>query len=161
MNLSPRWIGVLVDACKPITLTEFRNLNGAPMNFCLLIILTVILQSACCQHSFTYPVIGDVTKITVTTSDGSIVAEVTEIERINEIIRFVDERRSQWCSRRSAVASAFVNFSGREGDKGKIGLHDGVLLAEFAGGKYEMSLSEDEWRDFSGLLEIDRNAIKK
>src|SRR6266480_7444756 len=99
------------------------------MKFCLVIAFAISL-SACCQRSFSYPVIGDVTQIVVTASDGSVVGEVSDQGTVNDVIRFVDERRSHWCARSSSTPNGYIKFLGSDGGKGKIGLRESPTKPE-------------------------------
>ena len=76
-----------------------RRLLGT--NSIIVIFLISAFQSSCCRQSFSYPVIVDVTKIEVTANPSAqLISEIVDNSQINRIIRFIDERRSRWCSPR-------------------------------------------------------------
>ena len=120
------------------------------------ILLISIFHISCCSQSFSYPVIADVTKIEVSVnSSAQVISEITDNSQINRIVRFIDERRSRWCApwfRSVPTAPVTLFFQIRNDAKGTIGFGKGLFVADFASEHYEMDISEDELRDFLGLI---------
>ena len=120
------------------------------------ILLISSIQVSCCSQSYSYPVIVDVTKVEVSsTSSAQVISEITDNSQIDRIIRFIDERRSRWCSPRIGSlpdAPIMLFFQIRNGARGKIGFGKGFFVAEFANGHYKMQISENEVRDFIDLI---------
>ena len=124
--------------------------------------LVVSVQVACCSQSFSYPVIVDVIKIDVTSGANNPIREITDGSQIERIVRFIDERRSRWCSPRfgslpnpEATLYLYINNDGR----GIIGFGDGFFVAEFSGGTYKMDISEGEEQEFLKLLGVSKEQI--
>ena len=138
-----------------------RRLLGT--NSIIVIFLISAFQSACCRQSFSYPVIVDVTKIEVTANPSAqLISEIVDNSQINRIIRFIDERRSRWCSPRfTSLPEPPVTLSLqlRNNGKGKIGFGKGFFVAEFSGGHYKMDISDDEVRDFLGLIGVRKESV--
>lgn len=131
--------------------------------FYLLIVVVTLLQPGCCHSSFSYPVIVDVTKIEVMTNEGVVIHEIVDSGKIDDAVRFIDNRRSSWCSPQFGTPAplAIISFSMNKGGKAKIGLGDGFFVAEFSQGKYILNLSESEQREFFKILSVDQNLILK
>ena len=129
------------------------------------IVLVSALQLSCCSQSFSYPVIADVIKIEVNAkSSGQLFKEIGDSSQIDQIVRFIDERRSRWCDlrfRSSSVARFTLFFKNRNRGSAEIGFGPGYFVAEFANGPSKMDLSEDEVRKFSTLIGVDENQLSK
>jgi hypothetical protein len=129
------------------------------------ILLLSTVQLSCCSQSFSYPVIVDVTKIEVTaSSSGQVINDISDHSRINQVIRFIDERRSRWCSPRfvslpDARVTLFLQIRGN--GRGKIGFGDGFFVAEFADGRYQMDISDNEVHDFLSLIGANEEWLNK
>jgi hypothetical protein len=106
---------------------------------------------------------ADVTKVEVSAnSSAKVISEITDHSQIDRIIRFIDERRSRWCSPEfgSLPDAPFTLFiQSRNDGKGKIGFGKGFLVAEFANGHYKMDISEKEVRDFFSLLGVNEELL--
>lgn len=127
------------------------------------LLLVTALQSACCQQSFSYPVLADVAQIEVSTRDNVTLKEIKDGPAIDSIVRFIDERRSRWCSPTFSMpaASARLVFYKSQGGHGEIGLGNGFLVAQLADGKYLLEISPEEQRAFFKLLDINEASLFK
>ena len=127
------------------------------------VFLIATFQISCCSQSFSYPVIVDVTKIEVSAnSSAQVISEITNTSQINRIVRYIDERRSRWCSPRFGSLPeppVTLFFEIRNDGKGKIGFGKGFFVAEFANGHYKMDISENEVRDFLVLLGLNEERL--
>ena len=121
------------------------------------------LQASSCRQSFSYPVIVDVIRIEVVTDENVKVQEIKDPSAIDSIVRFIDERRSRWCSPSFTMpaASATLNLYLAKGSKSKIGLGKGFLVAEFSRGKYLLRISPDEQQALLKLLDLDQDRLFK
>lgn len=132
-------------------------------NAIITIFLISAFQYSCCRQSFSYPVIVDVTKIEVTAnSSAQVMTEITDNSQINRIIRFIDERRSRWCSPYFGSLPEpplTLSLQIRNNGKGRIGFGKRFFVAEFSGGHYKMDLSDDEVRDFFGLIGVREESV--
>jgi len=129
------------------------------------IVLVSVLQLSCCSPSFSYPVIADVIKIEVNANfSGQLFKEIGDSPQIDQIVRFIDERRSRWCDlrfRSSPVARFTLFFQNRNHGRAEIGFGQSYFVAESANGPSKMDLSEDEVRKFSSLIGVDENQLSK
>ena len=120
------------------------------------ILVFSIFHISCCRQSFSYPDMADITKIEVSAnSSARVINEITDNSELDKIIRFIDERRSRWCSPRfgslpDAPVTLFLQV--RTEGKGKIGLGQKCFVAQFSGGQYKMDISDEEFREFLNLI---------
>lgn len=139
------------------------QLKGTKIILLVITLMAGQLTSSCCRQSFTYPVLADVERIEIMTEGATTTKEITDAATIDTIVRFIDERRSRWCSPWSGppTPSATLNFHLARGGTGKIGLGKGFLVSEFPTGKYLLKLSTDEQQEFFKLLGIDESHVFK
>ena len=106
---------------------------------------------------------ADVIKVEVSASSSAqVISEITDQSQISRIIRFIDERRSRWCSPEFGSlpeAPITLLLQNRNDGKGKIGFGKGFFVAEFANGHYKMDISENEVRDFLGLIGVNEELL--
>ena len=123
----------------------------------------LMCQSICCQKSFSYPVIADVTRIDVVSKQKVIVKQIKDDAAIDSVIRFIDERRSRWCSPGSEIlpVSGTLNFYKSEQRQGTIEIGQGFFVAYLAERKYVLTLSIDEQQSFFKLLQLEEAALFK
>lgn len=133
------------------------------MSYLCSLLLITALQSACCRQSLSYPIFADIVRIEVTTKDNVAVKEIKDKADINSIARFIDQRRSRWCSPFSGIPEASANlvFHRAQGGHAEIGLGDGFLVVELAGGKYVLEISPEEQREFFKLVNLDEASLFK
>ena len=131
----------------------------------IVIIIGCCLQASCCTRSFSYPVISDVTKIQVArSSSGQIIKEIDDNDRIEKVIRFIDERRARWCGARfgsTSVPSIALFFQQKNDGRGEIGFGRNFFIADLATGKQTMEISDEEARDFLNLVGINEQQSLK
>ena len=146
--------------------TERRNslriLEVNTMSF-LFSLLLIVSQSSCCRQNFSYPVMANITRIEIITTENGRVKEINDRAAIESIIRFIDERRSRWCSPSSGIppVSANLNLYKSEGSRGTIGIGKQFFVAQLPDGKYMLKISSDEQQSFFKLLQVDENAVFK
>ena len=124
--------------------------------------LMASVQVACCSQSFSYPVIVDVTEIDVTSGANNPTREIKDGPQIERIVRFIDERRSRWCSPRFDSLpnpEATLYLYANDNRRSAIGFGAGFLVAEFADGKYKMDISGDEEQEFLTLLGVSKEQV--
>ena len=128
----------------------------------IILCLAASLQVACCSQSFSYPVIVDVTKIEVSKGAGSAAKEIADSSQIDQTVRFIDERRSRWCSPRFGSLpepEATLTFHVNKGGRSVIGFGDGFFVADFSGGRYKMDISGEEAQEFLKVLGISKEQV--
>ena len=127
--------------------------------FLSILLSITALQSSCCRQSFSYPVIADVTRIEVVADNSVKVKEINDPSRIDSIIRFIDDRRSRWCSPSFSVpaASATLNLHMSKGSQSRFGMGNGFLVDELSGSEYLLRISPDEQQALFKLLDIDED----
>jgi hypothetical protein len=137
------------------------SIRGRKMIILCITLITCLSQSACCRQSQTYPVIADVNRIEVVIGEGTRIKEITDASRLDAIVRFIDDRRSRWCSPWSGVpaSTATLNLHTERGVLGKIGMGKGFLVSEFASGKYLLRVSADEQLEFIKILGVEEDHV--
>lgn len=127
-----------------------------------LLFLMTSIQVACCSQAFSYPVMENVSRIEVTNGTNIPVKEIKDSSQINNVIRFIDERRERWCSPRFGSlpqAKLTLNLYREKNGKGVIGFGNGFFVAEISGGKYKLEISDQEEKEFLQLLGTSREEI--
>ena len=138
---------------------SFRVLEVRTMPILFLLVLLTAGQSGCCRKSFSYPVMANVVRIEVVTKEKVTVKEIEDATTIDSIVRFIDERRSRWCSPDSSIpaVSGTLTLFKSQGGPGEIGLGKGFFVAKLADGKYLLKISPKEQQAFFKLLDIEED----
>ncbi len=133
------------------------------MPILLLLALLTVGQPSCCRKGFSYPVMANVVRIEVVTKDRLTIKNIEDAAAIDSIVRFIDERRSRWCSPGTGAPtiSGTLNLYKSEGDAGEIGLGDGFFVAQEANSNHLLRISAEEQQTFFRILGIEEDRLFK
>lgn len=132
------------------------------VSFCALPVVTMLVScGTVVQHvpDRDFPALGQISSVSVVDKDGtSTLANITDQQKVSEIVAFVDSRRKGWETPWYGIPAPAVTaefFTGTE-FKGSFGVGRDFFETQRSGVFYSQRASANDVRHFLDLLGVDR-----